>query len=71
MGRPLEGSSRALQAVAAIRFLILTRLYAAAANGNSHPTFSLPLSFTFLSPATTFAHPKNSSTPFRLRWLAQ
>ncbi|GIU78826.1 MAG: hypothetical protein KatS3mg005_2064 [Bryobacteraceae bacterium] len=72
IGRPPEGCFRAPQAVAAaIRFLILTRLYAAAASVNSHPTFSRPLSFTFLSPATTFAHPKNSSTSFRLLWLIQ
>jgi hypothetical protein len=25
---------------------------------------------TFLNPATTFAHPKNSSTIFRFLWLS-
>lgn len=52
-----------------VLFVILTRLYADVAIVNSHPTFSSPLSFTFLSPATAFAHPKNYSTRFCFRRL--
>ncbi len=62
MGRPPEGSSRALQAVAAISFLILTRLQAAA-NGNSHPTFSRLLSFTFLQPSHHLRPPEEFLHP--------
>lgn len=69
--RPPAGRLHSLQAVAALRLRILTRLYAAAAGVRSPATFCRPLLFAFLSPATTLAQPKSSSASFRLLWLTQ
>lgn len=46
-------------------FRIRTRLYAAAANVNIQPTFSIPRCRTFRINAIVFNHPKHSSIRFR------
>ena len=53
----------------ASRFRIRTRLYAAAANVNTQPTFSIPRCRTLRISAIVFSHPKHSSIRFRFFWL--
>ena len=59
--RPACGSHASWTA----RFRMRTRLYAAAAKVNIHPTRSFPRNFTLRNPPTVFIHPKISSTRFR------
>src|SRR6185295_12721866 len=61
----LRGPARGSHAAWTARFRMRTRLYAAAAKVNIHPTRSFPRNFTLRNPPTVFIHPKISSTRFR------
>src|SRR5665213_1671693 len=72
----MRGSRRArnpqppvFQAGGAMRLRIRTRLYAAAAKVNIHPTLSGPRNLVLRCKATVFIQPNTSSTRFRFRWL--
>jgi len=57
------------QAGCAVRFLIRTKLYAAAAKVNIQPTLSGPRNLVWCSSAMLFIHPNTSSPRLRLFWL--
>jgi hypothetical protein len=60
-------ASRSIRYAVLSSFRILTRLYAAVAKVNIHPTRSSPRCLVFRIDPTVFSQPKISSTFFRHR----